>query len=635
MLSPPRTQRTQREVSSSASSAFSAVILAILALALTVVVAGIDGAAPIRYRFTFPALEHHWMQVEATFTDLGASPLELRMSRASPGRYSLHDFAKNVYDVHASGPDGRELATTRPDPYGWTVPSHGGTVTVKYKVFGDRLDGTYLAVDTSHAHVNMPASIMWARGLDDRAATLVFEPPAGVRWQVATQLHPGTPPYEFTAPNLQYLMDSPAEFGPVTMRQFSVNGRTFRYALHHTGTDAELDAFVKDVEKIVREEEDIFGEFPVYEPGSYTFLADYLPYASGDGMEHRNSTVVTSASSIRTDRFDLLDTVAHEFFHCWNVERIRPRSLEPFDFERADMSGELWLAEGFTQYYGPIALSRAGLADLSSTTATLADLVRSVALNPARTLRSAEDMSRMAPFTDGGRTVDRTNWSATFISYYPYGGAIALALDLTLRERSDGRVTLDDYMRAMWRVHGKPGGSREGYVDRPYTTADAEARLAEVSGDAGFARDFFARYIQGHEVADYAKLFVPAGFVLRKQNAGRAWWGDLRIDLRNGAVRISAPPAIDSPAYAAGLDLDNELKQMDGTRMSSPEDVTTVLRRHRPGDSIAVTFAERTGLVKTTSVTLREDPRVELLPVEATGAAPTPAQKTFRDQWLR
>ena len=603
-----------------------------LGLALTVA-AGIDAAAPIRYRFTFPAPEHHWMQVEATFTDLASGPLELRMSRASPGRYSLHDFAKNVYDVHASGSDGRELTTTRPDPYGWTVPSHGDTVTVKYKVFGDRVDGTYLAVDTSHAHVNMPASIMWARGLDDRAATLVFEPPSGVRWQVATQLHPGTPPYEFTAPNLQYLMDSPAEFGPVTFRQFSVNDRTFRYALHHTGTDAELDAFVKDVERIVREEGEIYGEFPVYEPGYYTFLADYLPYASGDGMEHRNSTVVTSAASIASDRLDLLDTVAHEFFHCWNVERIRPRSLEPFDFERADMSGELWLAEGFTQYYGPIALSRAGLADLSSTTSTLAELVRSVALNPARTVRSAEDMSRMAPFTDGGRTVDRTNWSTTFISYYPYGGAIALALDLTLRERSDGRVTLDDYMRAMWRVHGKPGGSREGYVDRPYTMADAEARLAEVS-DAAFARDFFARYIQGHEVADYAKLLAPAGFLLRKQSTGRAWWGDLRIDRRNGAVRIAAPPAIDTPAYAAGLDLDTEVRQMDGMRMTAPEDMITVLRRRKPGDSIAVTFADRTGLVKTASVTLREDPRMELVPVEAAGARLTPAQKTFRERWL-
>ena len=126
------------------------------------------GDVAISYRVSFPEPQHRWMQVEASFPEPRRRPLELRMSRSSPGRYSLHDFAKNVYDVHAFGADGRELATTRPDPYGWNVSGHGGSVTVRYKVFGDRVDGTYLAVDTTHAHINMPAAIMWARGLDDR-----------------------------------------------------------------------------------------------------------------------------------------------------------------------------------------------------------------------------------------------------------------------------------------------------------------------------------------------------------------------------------------------------------------------------------------------------------------------------------
>src|SRR4051812_45444640 len=120
-------------------------LVAAFAIALLI---RVDAASPIRYRLTFPEPQHRWMQVEAAFAGLPSAPLELRMSRSSPGRYSLHDFAKNVYDVHAFGADGRELQTTRPDPYGWTVPSHGGAVTVKYKVFGDRVDGTYLAVDT-------------------------------------------------------------------------------------------------------------------------------------------------------------------------------------------------------------------------------------------------------------------------------------------------------------------------------------------------------------------------------------------------------------------------------------------------------------------------------------------------------
>src|SRR5580765_5526161 len=445
-------------------------------------------ASPITYRFSLPEPQHHWMQVEAGFSELGPGPLELRMSRASPGRYAIHDFAKNVYDVHASGPDGRELAISRPDPSGWTVGEHGSSVTVRYKVFGDRVDGTYLAVDTTHVHMNMPAAIMWARGLDDRPATVTFSPPdpslARRTCSVATQLHPGSTPLEFTAPNLQYLIDSPLEFGPIATRQFSVDGHAFRFAAHQTGTDEELSRLMRDVERVVREEGAIYGEFPDYEPGYYTFLADYQTDADEDGMEHRNSTVMTSQTTIRGDRTRLLDTVAHEFFHCWNVERIRPKDLEPFDLDRPNMTGELWLAEGFTQYYGPLVLQRAGVVNADYTRQILTGLVDLVVTSPARSVRSAVDMSRMAEFTDAGRPLDRTNWSNTVISYYPFGAALALALDLSLRGRSDSKVTLDDFMRAMWREHGKPGGTREGYVDRPYTIADAEARLAEVSDPA-------------------------------------------------------------------------------------------------------------------------------------------------------
>ena len=458
------------------------------------------------------------MQVDATFAELPAAPLQLRMSRSSPGRYALHDFAKNVYDVHAYDSNGRELRLERPDDAGWTVPAHAGSVIIKYKVYGNHLDGTYLAIDSSHAHINMPAAIMWARGFDDRPATLTFAPPAGAEWQVATQLHGDR--YEFTAPNLQYLMDSPVEFGPVTMETFTIGPQTFRFAAHQTGTRMDLQAFVKDVAKIVRQEEAIFGEFPTYEPGFYTFLADYLPYASGDGMEHRNSTVMTSPGSIVNARGELLDTVAHEFFHSWNVERIRPRSLEPFDLDRTNPSGELWLAEGFTQYYGPLAMQRAGLMGIDPMARMFGLVLNSVGVESGRLARSAEEISRLAEFTD--RTdADPPGTIIDVMSYYQLGAAIALSLDLSLRERSKGVLSLDDFMREMWRRFGKPGGAREGYVDRPYTIADAEATLAAVSGDAAFARDFFARYIQGRELADYGRLLTPAGFLLRTASRGR------------------------------------------------------------------------------------------------------------------
>jgi len=155
---------------------------------------GAFAQTPVAYRLSFPDAAHHLMQVEATFTTVPAGPLELRMSRSSPGRYALHEFAKNVFDVRITDEAGKELIVMRPNPHEWDVTGHSGTVRVNYKVFGDRLDGTYLAVDSSHAHINMPAAIMWARGFERRPVTVRFERPTGTSWRVATQLSPGTDP---------------------------------------------------------------------------------------------------------------------------------------------------------------------------------------------------------------------------------------------------------------------------------------------------------------------------------------------------------------------------------------------------------------------------------------------------------
>jgi len=599
----------------------------------------LDAAAPIAYRFSFPEPQHRWMQVEATFTELPAAPVELRMSRSSPGRYSLHDFAKNVYDVHAFAGDGRELTAARPDPYGWTVAGHDGRVTVKYKVYGDRVDGTYLGIDNTHAHINMPAAIMWARGLDERPATVTFVQPAGMKWQVATQLHPGASPLEFTAPNLQYLMDSPSELSSFALRTFTVSDGsrqpTFRIAIHHEGDEAELDGFARDVEKIVREERGVYGEFAPYDVGTYTFIADYLPWANGDGMEHRNSTILASSSSIRTNRVGLLSTLSHEFFHSWNVERIRPKSLEPFNFDDANMSGELWLAEGFTNYYGPLVLQRAGLTRLSEFAATISAAINDVTFSPGRQIHTAEEMSQMAPFVDAATSIDRTNFDNTFISYYTWGESIALGLDLTLRQRSDGRITLDDFMRAMWQQFGKGGGREPGYVDRPYTMADAKAVLATVAGDRAFADDFFARYIQGHEVPDYARLLTAAGLALRPRTPQSGFAGELRLQDSPGGVRIGAAVPTGSAAYRAGLDRDDVITAIGGRATRNAEEVDGAIRATAPGNTVTVTYLHRgRGQPLTATIRTVADPTLEVVPAEQAGRALSDAQRRFRDGWL-
>jgi predicted metalloprotease with PDZ domain len=592
------------------------------------------GQGAVAYRLSFPQPEHRWMQVEVVFPDLPAAPLQIRMSRSSPGRYAQHDFAKNVFDVRFTDARGRTLEPQRDDPHSWTVAGHEGTVRVSYKVFGDRVDGTYLAIDSTHAHINMPAALLWARGLEQRPAAVRFEAPPGAPWRVATQLVPGADPLTFTAPNLQYLMDSPAEFSAFALRSFRLERNDshaeFRVAMHYDGAEAELDAYARDAEKLAREAERVFGEYPRFDSGTYTVLADYLPWADGDGMEHRNSTVVTSPAALADARPALLGTLAHEFFHAWNVERIRPRSLEPFRFDEVNMSGELWFAEGFTSYYGALLMCRAGLSDPGEYLQGLAETINAVTLAPGRQLRSAEDMSRFAPFVDAAASIDRTAFENTYISYYTWGAAIALGLDLSLRDRTEGRVTLDHFMRAAWQQFGKSGERAAGYVERTYTSADLERVLAEISGDGAFARDFFARYVRGHEVPEYGRLLARAGVVVRPAHTGAGWAGTLQVDR---ASRIIGAVPFGSPAYNAGLERDDVILSIGGQAVSTAVPAMTLIRELKPGEAVPVVF-ERRG--QRASGTLRPiaDPHVDLALAENAGQSLTEAQRRFRGDWL-
>ena len=369
---------------------------------------------------------------------------------------------------------------------------------------------------------------------------------------MATQLFTTGDPLTFTAPNLQYLMDSPIEFSDHQVRTFtlvrqtqkiSTNGNQgtvegsaapvrIRVSMHHTGTDAELDAFTKDVEKIAEEQVAVFGDIPVYDNGYYTFLADYLPWGGGDGMEHRNSTVIASTATLASNRMGLLGTASHEFFHSWNVERIRPKTLEPFSFEDANISGELWLAEGFTNYYGRLTMLRAGLREDTEGVGAWAGVINGVNNSPGTKFRSAVEMSRLAPFVDAAVSIDSTYWQNTFYSYYTFGEAIALGLDLTLRDRSDSKITLDDYMRAMWTTHGKPGGPAPGLVAKPYTLADARARLAEVSRRQGVRR----RLLHALHRGDGESRLREADGARRVPRAAR---GARPRDARHGARRCA------------------------------------------------------------------------------------------------
>ena len=616
---------------------------ALLVVIIVSVPAWAQGQA-IEYTLSFPAPEHRWMQVEARFPNAPAGPLQLRMARTSPGRYALHEFAKNVFDVSIVNGKGQRLTATRPDPHQWDVANHDGTVVITYKVFGDRTDGTYLGVNDVHAHINIPAALMFARGWFERPARVRFVQPPGKQWKVATQLFPTGDPLVFTAPNVHYLMDSPTDFSNFTLREFVVDdGRrrsgpppTIRIALTHDGTNAEADAFAKDVERIVRETLAIFGELPDFETNTYTFLSTYLPWASGDGMEHRNSTSLTSSGALRSpnQRQGILGTVAHEFFHAWNMERIRSAGVEPFDFEEADMSDDLWLGEGFTNYFDSLVQVRAGITTIDQFAGELANVINAVTLSPGRMFRSAVDMSRLAPFVDAAVSIDRTAWPNLFISYYTYGQAIGLGLDLSLRDRSNAKVTGDQFMNALWAQFGRPGQKEPGKVATTYTVDGLKETLAKVSGDRTFTNDFFTKFVEGRDVVDYTRLLARAGFVVRPRTPGRAFAGQVSLQPAGSAVRVGGLVPWESPLYKAGVAQDDQLVNLGGVDLTSPNAWDDALSKRKPGERVALRFVRRSGETVNTTITLEEDPRVDVVLIEKSGGILTDDQRRFRDSWL-
>ncbi len=581
--------------------------------------------APVVYHASFDNAAHHEARITASFRDLADGPFVFRMSRASPGRYALHEFAKNVYDVSAVDGRGRALKLEQRDPYSWRVEGHDGAVTVSYTLYADRADGTYSQIDRTHAHLNMPATFIWAEGLEGRAIEISFAAPNG-RWKAATQLPSAGGRLRFTAPDLQYLMDSPTELSDFDLRSWKLSdGQTIRLAVHHDGNAEDMDRYAQEAKKIVAEQIDIFGEAPKFDHGVYTFIADYLPHVSGDGMEHRNSTILSSTKGLYEADFAQISTLSHEFFHAWNVERMRPAELEPFDFARANPTPSLWFAEGFTNYYGDVARVRSGVTPVDDYLDDLANTLTFIINAPGREVGSPQSMSLEAAFVDAARAIDPDNRANMFVSYYPYGEVIALALDLTLRTQFEG-VTLDDYMRHLWKLHG--------VTEKPYTHDDLRKGLADVTGDADFAAAFFASYIEDGGLPDFAPLFAQAGLNLEADDREKASLGRVSFEEKGDAVVIASNTLTGTPLYKAGLDRGDDILSVGRFTIDSKDDYEKAMKRHDPGDEVAIRFRSR-GEEFTVNAIFTADQTLKITPYEDAEMEITDTQKAFRKSWLK
>ena len=545
------------------------------------------------YNVSFKNAVHHEAVIKATFPNIKSSTIIVRMSRSSPGRYAIHEFAKNVYGVVATNAKGDTLAVTRPDPYSWEINNTDGTVNIEYTLFANRGGGTYSQVDLTHAHLNIPSVFIYAESLQDRPIEITFETRKDLNWKVATQLKTVSG-NTFYAPDLYYFMDSPVEISDFKMKEFDLDGKKIRFVLHDPGTQTDFDTYFEKVKKIVKQEMAVYGELPDYDYGTYTFLACYMPNASGDGMEHRNSTILTDTEPLADGGMENnIGTVSHEYFHSWNVERIRPEGLEPFDFSKANMSRALWFAEGFTSYYTNLFLERAGIMTHEDYVKSLNGTFNYVWNSPAHQYFNPIEMSEQAPFVDAATSIDPVNRENTFISYYSYGSILGLALDLSLREKD---LNLDDFMQVMWKKYGK--------TEVAYSVENIEQTLAEYAGTA-FAKAFFDQYIYKSEMPNYKELLTSVGLKLTQNTAEPSL--NITVNAEDGGMRITRNTLKGSTAYKAGFDKGDLITSIYGTPVTSVDTMKSALENKKVGDKITVAYTSL-GKEKEMKVTLDPDP---------------------------
>ncbi|UCE92865.1 MAG: M61 family metallopeptidase [Flavobacteriaceae bacterium] len=578
--------------------------------------------ASVSYEINFENAVHHEADISIHFENVEMDTLSVRMSRSSPGRYAIHEFAKNVFDVKALDENGNPLEIRRPNPYQWDVTGHNGTVALNYKLFANHGDGTYSQIDETHAHLNIPATFLYAPAYASQKIELKITPRSDLNWKVATQLD-RIDDNVYMAPDLYYFMDSPIEISDHQLRNFSVesNGReyTIQFVLHQTEDYDGFEEYMENVEKIVRSELKVFGELPDFDFGKYTFLACYTPNIDGDGMEHRNSTILTDLKSLsQGGDIENIGTVAHEFFHAWNVERLRPASLEPFDFTEANMSGELWFAEGFTSYYTGLILCRSGIISREDYTKSLANLLNKVWNSPGRNHYSPVEMSYQAPFVDASTSIDQVNRENLFISYYSYGNALGLALDLSLRQFNPEK-SLDGYMQLVWNNFGKQ--------EIPYSMNDLKKLLAKYTTEE-FSAHFFNSFIFDSNMPDYTSLLNSVGIHLSQPYLHLPSFGGT-VQIKDNKWLINSYPLENGSFYNAGLSKGDLIVSIDGKLTNNKLIPKTFLNAYKPGDKVKIVF-NRYGQQKETYLVFSKNTNY------ATDLMPDPEKKKRKNQnrWL-
>ncbi|WP_293353328.1 MULTISPECIES: M61 family metallopeptidase [unclassified Microcoleus] len=612
-------------------------------------------APTIHYSVAMPNPESHLFEVTLRVQGWSEPVLDLKMPVWTPGSYLVREYARHLQDFRSlSGDSLRDSYAARALPWRkisknhWQIETNSvSDVTVCYRIFANELTVRTNHLDSTHGYFNPAALCFFLPGFERNCYTVTVVPPQP-QWRTVTTLPTVSGDnLTFAAADFDTLVDTPFEIGCHESYDFEVLGKPHQLVVWGQG-NLEPERAIGDIKKVIEVEAEMFGGLPY---DRYVFLL-HLSGSGFGGLEHKDSCTLNYSrfgfrAKEKYERF--IQLVAHEFFHLWNVKRIRPKALEIFDYEQENYTPSLWFSEGTTSYYDLLIPFRAGLYGVKGYFQNLAKEITRLQTTPGRKVQPASESSWDAWIKLYRRDANSDN---SQISYYLKGELVSFLLDLLIRAKHGNARSLDDVMRLMWQQFGGGSPENEDFDQKSPTEAkqahltsngklNARSRTAEIGftpeelqsaieSVAGMdLSDFFARYVDGTEELPYNEYLEPFGlqiWVDESEQTPRMGW---TLGAENGRQMVKFVEA-ESPAQLAGIDAGDELLAIAGFRVNA-EQVAERLKDYQPGDTVEVTVFHQDEL-RTCSVTLAQPRpgRYSIVPVDR----PSTIQKQNFTGWL-
>jgi predicted metalloprotease with PDZ domain len=544
----------------------------------------------IHYSVSMDEPGTHYFRVVMTLEGLqGTVPsdlVRLAMPVWTPGSYLVREFARNILELSVVDGSDSRIEAHKDAKDSWVVDIRGNDkLVVTYRVYAFRHNTNQSYLDSEHAIINGASVFLYLGGHQSHPVTVEIVPFAA--WKVVTTgLEPVTPEgWTFAAPNYDILVDSPIEVGNQHVHSFEVQGVRHEVSIFAPKPIDEA-TFVADIQNIVEHAIPIYGEIPY---SRYVFLVDFTDQGF-DGLEHLNSTHCIASYYMMEppgEYRQMLSLFSHEFFHTWNVKRMRPKALGPFNYAVENYTKSLWIAEGLTSYYEDIILRRAGIISVSEYLDFLCGDISQVKSLPSSRWLNPQESSFNTWITFYRQDENTPNVSP---SYYRQGAVVGSLLDLELRRSTGSAANLDEVLRRIYR-----GTYKEG---RGFTDEEFELACSEVSH--GSTDEIFSRYVRGRDEIDFQRYLGYAGLTLQPKATVDSSEGFLGIKVKPSPGLTVTNRLFGSPAEHADISAGDEIIAVDGLRMDGQK-FSFYIANRKPGTEITVIFA-REGVMRQTKV---------------------------------